>query len=218
MTDPSSTKASSSGRRRRSDSDAEREIHYEKKRKLELKAAEDRRIERQQELEVELSYRKEDIAERNAEWADDCEWYASYHGSLKRTLQRELGNDAEQYFEKLYRDLVQWNLANRPSVSPLTHPRTVFNSLVTISETIHFRIINTVGYTHLLEKYSSFTTLAKELSACVASLDLALDQEDRITKETFWTQDLQSLETQYKRRSLRFFGPGLSLRYEEAGL
>ncbi|KAL0057718.1 hypothetical protein AAF712_015633 [Marasmius tenuissimus] len=218
MNESSSSSASSSGRRRQSDSEIQREIHYGKKRKLELKAAEDRRIKRQKELEVELSYREEDIAERDAEWADDCEWYATYHGSLKTTLQRELGNDAKQYFEKLYRDLVQWNLANRPSVSPLSHPRTVFHSLATIAETILFKIINTVGYTHLLEKYSSFTSLTKELCSCVASLDQALEQEDSINKDTFWTSDLQSLQMQYKKRSLRFFWPMLLRLYEEAGL
>ncbi|KAJ8074739.1 hypothetical protein PM082_022182 [Marasmius tenuissimus] len=218
MTEPDPSSASSSGRRRRTESEVQREIHYGKKRKLELKAAEDCQIKRQKELEVELSYREDDIAEQDAEWADDCKWYATYHASLKTTLQRELGNDAKQYFEKLYRDLVQWNLANRPSASPLSHPHTIFHSLATIAETILFKIINTVGYTHLMDKYSSFTSLTKELCSCVASLDQALKQEDGINKDTFWNSDLQSLKTQYKKCSLRFFGPALLRSYEEAGL
>ncbi|KAK1215262.1 hypothetical protein PQX77_022138 [Marasmius sp. AFHP31] len=190
-------------------------VEAAKKRRSELEETERLRIKRRKEVDRDPdNYPPDEDLEEG--WEMDMEWYSTYYKSLKISIQREVNNDVDQYFEKLYREFVQWKKARRPSVSPTVHPRAVFSSLTATTEAISFKILSTVGYTALHRRYADLSSVASELYACVRSLDDALDEEDAIDEDT--VGHLRTVEERYLVRGYRFFGPALARVYEQAGL
>ncbi|KAK1235913.1 hypothetical protein PQX77_000846 [Marasmius sp. AFHP31] len=190
-------------------------VEIAKKRRSELEETEALRIKRRKEVDQDPDDYPSD-EDLEAGWEKDMQWYQTYYKTLKISIQREVNNDVNQYFEKLYREFVQWKTARRSSVSPTVHPRAVFSSLMNTTETIAFKILSTVGYTALHRRYADLSSVASELYGCVRSLDDALEEEDAIDEDT--VGQLRTVEERYIMRGYRFYGPALVRVYEQAGL
>ncbi|KAJ8092017.1 hypothetical protein PM082_024253 [Marasmius tenuissimus] len=184
-----------------------------KARRLALKAAEAERQERKREVERKITNRTDEVVE--AQWIKDSGWYLTYYQTLKGSLQREIKNDATEYMERLYRELILWKKAGRPSVSPLVHPEAVFHSLSTTANSITDKILFTVGYAPLMEQYRLLSAVANELRSCVLDLGHALEEEDAIDEDT---PDLQTVQERYSMKRLRFFNSELTRVVEDSGL
>ncbi|KAK1229012.1 hypothetical protein PQX77_007939 [Marasmius sp. AFHP31] len=136
-------------------------------------------------------------------------WYSTYVKSLKTSLQQEVNNNAPEYLEWLYHNLIQWKDARCPAVSPLVHPRRVFDSLTTITHEIMYRVVSTMGYGALFWQFFQLNAVVYEIFLCITELDQALDEEEYAGSLT--------IEEQYRSRDLQFFKPNLTRLYQKAG-
>ncbi|KAK1230268.1 hypothetical protein PQX77_006643 [Marasmius sp. AFHP31] len=112
----------------------------------------------------------------------DFKWYSTYMKSLKTSVQQEVNNNAPEYLERLYHDLVQWKDAR------------VFNSMTTITREVMYRVVSTMGYGAPFWQFFWLNAVVYEIFSCITELNQALDGEK-------YTGSL-TVEEQYQSRDL----------------
>ncbi|KAL0575878.1 hypothetical protein V5O48_006100 [Marasmius crinis-equi] len=140
------------------------------------------------------------------------EYYLSRYHTIESQVKRELGGNPSECFVNLYRELILWHDAERPSLSPIEHTVSIFETLdVSVSSLLNWIALRKAKFPIPEERTRQFgklQQLTQFLTECANELMDAVEAEDGMT----------SLKHDYKSGSLKFMDRELGERFTSKDL
>ncbi|KAL0576679.1 hypothetical protein V5O48_005306 [Marasmius crinis-equi] len=128
------------------------------------------------------------------------EYYLSRYHTIESQVKRELGGNPRQWFVNLYRELILWHDAERPTLSPVEHAVSIFDTLdISTSSLLNWISLRKAEFPIPEERTRQFgelQRLTQFLTECASELNDAVEAED----------GMASLKHDYKGGSLKFMG------------